>query len=229
MIPSLVKRSGVNRRATQNKAPAVRRNFKSPNHIPQLITSSTVNHTFRYYYAGSGQTNPTTSITVSRAQLLNTLVMNTGNSTTNYRILNSIKVNHISMWSTALSGLTGSNGLGPSTMQLEWLSTYGPSKLISDTTVNPAQSCMIDSRSPPNSLACFWSTSGSNESDIVFRISSTNSTIIDVNVNYVVQDDNNSVAVTSQASGSLGNVYVTYLDGPRSGEVFQPIGLPSLA
>jgi hypothetical protein len=154
--------------------------------------------------------------------------MNVSNSTTGYRLMNAIKVNSISVWGVAIAGLSASVDVSVNNVSLEWLSTYGPSRIITDTTINPAETAMIHSKSPPNSLCGFWSTSNSNESDVMFKITSLSKCIVDVNFTYTIQDDSNVFGQNTTNSGTLGVVYATYLDGPASGAIFQPIGLPFL-
>jgi hypothetical protein len=211
----------VNRRASQNKAP--KRGRRQSTRIPPLIATSTVNHVFRYTNTTSG-TSTTTS--VSRGQLLNTLIMNVSNSTTNYRISNAIKINSITIWNPSYQ--TGTGNLFSSTCSVEWLSTYGPTKIVMDTSMTPDFPAMIHSRPPPASLCGVWSVRGSNESDVMFYITTAQGAIVDLNVTYTIQDDTSISGVGTTNSGSVGTVYVTYLDGPRSGAIYQPVQLPFL-
>jgi hypothetical protein len=191
--------------------------------IPRIVTSSSVNHTFRYT-TNATVAAPGTSVT--RGQMLNALIMNAGGGTTNGRITNAIKLNSISIWSIA-GGVASGTPVATS-CSIEWLSEYGPSKLIIDTSINPAVMAMIHSKPPPGSLAGFWSVRGSNESTVLFNITAVVNAVVDVNVTYNIQDDTSVTSVTTAASGANLTVYATYLDGPRSGAVFAPVGLPSL-
>jgi len=146
--------------------------------------------------------------------------MNTSGTTQNARVINAVKVNSISIWSPCTTSVLSAS--------LEWISTYGPSKLISDTTVSATFPAVIHSKAPPQSLAGFWSTTGSNESDVMFAMTCPVGSVVDVNINFIVQDDLNTAGVTTTNNGSVGIVYYTYLDGPSGSADFQPIALPFL-
>jgi hypothetical protein len=214
----------VNRRASQNKAP---KSGRSSTRIPPLIATSTVNHVFRYTNTTSSMGGPLpTTVSVSRAQLLNALIMNTSNSTTNFRITNAIKINRLSIWSPA--ALSGTSNVGTVTCSVEWLSAYGPTKIVTDTSMSPTFPAIIHSRPPPASLCGFWSVRGSNESEVMFNITSWTGSVVDLNVTYTIQDDTSVTTVSTTNSGAVGTVYATFLDGPRSSAVYQPIQLPFL-
>jgi len=151
--------------------------------------------------------------------------VNLASTTTNAALLNAIKVNRIDIYSAGGSAAGASSPLTTGTITLEWLSTYGPSKFISDTTVGSASVAMISSKSPVNSLASAWSLSGINESDVLFSITCPAQSIIDVYCSVVLMDGTNSRLPSTTASGTVGFVYHTYLDGPRAGAVFQPLGI----
>jgi hypothetical protein len=199
-------------RASLSRSP-----FVNTNPIPPLMASVTSTHIFRYV-ANNGATGQS----ISRAQLLNSSIMNVSGSTTNYRIINAIRVNRVDMY------VAGPAPPGSNTVQLEWVSTYGPSKLISDTSVSSAQVAMIRSKPPPQSLASFWSLRQANESDTLMFLTCPASTIVDVSVNIVLADDSVAVSVSTSSTGTIGVLYATYLDGPRGSAIFTPISLPSL-
>jgi hypothetical protein len=154
--------------------------------------------------------------------MLNNLVMNLSGGTTNGGLLNAIRITRVRVYSSAAAAAFGS------TISLEWLSTYGPSKFISDTSIGATSVAMIDSKPPRTSLASSWSLSGSNEGDVLMSISTQTNAIIDVHVQLIVMDGSNARIATTSASGTTGFVYATYLDGPRSGAVFAPLGLPTI-
>jgi hypothetical protein len=160
--------------------------------------------------------------TVTRSNMLNNLIMNLSGGTSNAGMLNAIRISRIRVYSCNTSATNSA------TVTLEWLSTYGPSKYISDTALGMTSVAMIDSKPPRTSLASAWSLSGSNESDVLFSISCPSSSIIDVTVQLIVMDGSNARIATTSASGTTGFVYATPLDGPRSGANFGALGLPSL-
>jgi len=222
MTPSSKQRSGVIRRATQNKAPKSRRQTM-PSQPPMLPASNTVNHTFRF------QANAGTSLFINRGNLLNSLVMGFG-GTTQYRIINAIKVNSVQIWSVAAVSIGNSVQPTPAQISFEWLSTYGPSRILSDMALGATTCARIFTRPAPNSLASFWSLRATNESDTLFSVSATQNSVLDLNVTYVLQDDTVASSVTTTASSTTGVQYYTYLDGPRGGAVWAPMPatLPSI-
>jgi len=208
----------VSRRASQNKAPHKARLSRAVN-PPAITATNTVNHVFQYVSQGN-----LTKFSITRAFMLSTVIMNSSSSTTNYRISNAIKLNSISIW----SGLPASGSAITSTVAIEWLSSYGPSKIVMDTTINVSKPAVIHSRPPVNSLAGFWSLRNSNESDVLFQVTLPTGSIIQTNVTYNLQDDTAINLVSTTNSGAVGTVYYTYLDGPAAAAVLQPSVLPFL-
>jgi hypothetical protein len=147
---------------------------------------------------------------VTRGNMLNMLIMNTGGSTTNYRILNAIRLKSISVWSAETT--SGS----VSTIDVEWLSNYGPSTVVSDTSVSLIMPAYITSSPPKDSLAQFWSLSGINESESLYLLSAPVGSVIDITYEAILFNGETPVAVTTTNAGVLGTVYETNLLGPTS-------------
>jgi hypothetical protein len=113
-------------------------------HPPQFTSTLRVSRRARYGTAANALTNKN----LTRAMLLNHLVMNISSSTSNYRLLSGIKLNRLEIWSP------GDSSFGVTTCSVEWTSTYGPSKIVSDSsmTVNAAHVVAVP---PPQSLHHF--------------------------------------------------------------------------
>jgi hypothetical protein len=190
------------------------------NPIPSFVASVTSNHTYRYQCTGS----PLTGQGITRSNLLNSQILNVSGSTTNYRTINAIRINRIEMYAAPLIG----NSSSPTTVQVEWVSTYGPSKVISDTTISASLVAVVKSKPPQSSLASYWSLRNSNESDTLMFLTAPVNTIVDLNVSIVYQDDSVANAVSTSSTGTIGVLYATYLDGPRSGASLVPVSLPSI-
>lgn len=208
----------MSRRASQNKAPHKARLSRAIN-PPAITATNTVNHLFQYV-----ATSAVSKVSITRAFMLSSVIMNSSSSTTNYRISNAIKLNSISVW----SGLPSSSSQAVNTVSIEWLSSYGPSKIVMDTTINVSKPAVIHSRPPVNSLAGFWSLRNSNESDVLFIITCPNGSVVQTNVTYNLQDDTAINLVSTTNSGAVGTVYYTFLDGPAAAALFQPSVLPFL-
>jgi hypothetical protein len=215
MTPSSKKRSAASRRVSQNKSSDRAMTIMNP--IQQINATINLKHRFRYT-ANNGATN----VTVTRANLLNNLMVNISSSTGNWAIISALKLDRIEMVSPAIS--VGA----PSTISVEWLSTYGPSVIVSDTSNSTAIQCVVRSSPPRNSLASFWSLSNSNESDTIMNLNAPTATVVDVWVTMVLNDGINSRNATTTASGTQGILYASFLDGPRSGAVFVPVSVASL-
>jgi hypothetical protein len=186
--------------------------------IPSITATVTSNHVHQYFAQSTA-----TKVNITRAFMLSSIIMNTSGSTTNYRVTNAVKINSITVWS-----ISATLGTPSPPIAIEWLSSYGPSKIVSDTTLSTAFPAMIHSRPPANSLAGYWSLRGSNESDVLFLVTCATGSIIHVNMTYNLQDDTAVTSVSTTNSGSAGTLYYTSLDGPAAGSVLLQNVLPTL-
>jgi hypothetical protein len=206
--------------------------YYSASILPQISGAYSFKHKARYQCQSTSVSSTSLpQFTVSRGQVLNTLIMNLTGSTSNARLISAIKVNRIEIWNSP----AGSSAVNPGTPVtgfttiLEWSSTYGPARNITETTLGSTTPGHIVSSPPQNSLASFWSMSGSNESDVLFGLAMASQSIVDVSFEIVLSDLGvNSGTVTTSSSGTSSTVYSTYLDGPRSGAVMIPVGTPNL-
>jgi len=116
----------------------------------------------------------------------------------------------------------------PAIVQLQWSSNYGPTSEFSDTGNAFAPAHLIVTP-PPQSLASFWSLTGSNESEILATYSCSIFTTVDVYVDMVLEDGESVATVTTTASGVAGQLYAGYLDrSVGAGALFIPISYQSL-
>jgi hypothetical protein len=148
---------------------------------------------------------------ITRGELLNCRLMCTS-GTTAYRLFQAVKVNKIEIV-TAIAAT------------FQWKSSYGPTSntLISGTSTTAAG--VYETSPPRNSLASFWSSEGSNESEVVMSVSLTQNDYITVWYSAVIQDELANTSVTTQALNTTGQIYTTYLDGPRFAAQYVPVGL----
>lgn len=187
-------------------------------HPPQFMATKRFTTTARYL---SSSASTGAGIPVTRACLLNHLIMNINNNESNYRYLSGVRLANIKMWSsTATLGAV-------TTISVEWTSTYGPSTIKSDTSVGTAVPAFVSSAPPPNSLAKVWSLTGSNETDVLCLLQCPTNTIVDVVLECTIFDRETPVNVTTTAGGVTGQTYVTYLDGVTN-TVFVPVSYISL-
>jgi hypothetical protein len=183
-------------------------------HPPQFVATKSIRGRARYSATGS-----TTSIT--RAALLNHLIVNTASGTANYRILSGIRLKSVQVWASAAA-------LGASvTASVEWLSVSGPSTLHSDTSVGSAQPLFLNTSPPPQSLAGFWSYTGNDEATTLFILTAPAGAIVDITYDAVVQNGETPIAATTTNNGVVGTIYMTYLAGVTTTTVV-PVSYASL-
>jgi hypothetical protein len=197
----------VNRRASQNKTPIY--------HPLPYAANTRFKHKFRFLSVGNA-----TPVVITRKQLLCSYLVGTATAMTCYRLIQGIKLNRIEMYS-------GNIGSSYQTIALTWLSNYGPSTEISDTSTSNASPAHFETTPPLQSLASFWSMTGSNESEAILNITAAQNAILDVWVDIVLMDGPGAAVSTSQSCSS-GYFYVTYFDGPGSSSVFLPQSVVSI-
>jgi len=169
-------------------------------HPPQFEATYKLQKRVRYITTTGGS-----NISFTRANFLNQLVANKS-ANANARILSGVKVDKVEMW-----GFNNGNVANATTVSCEWTSTYGPSKVVSDTSMalDPAY---ISTKPPPQSLGSFWSITGSGESDVIMILNYGASTVIDVTYTVIVANGEASVNVATTAAGTVGQIYLLPLD-----------------
>jgi hypothetical protein len=152
---------------------------------------------------------------VTRAFVLNTLIQNSASGTNNYRLLQAVKVNRITLYTSNVASV-------------EWLSAYGPSSAILVTGTSVVSPGILMSRPPQKTLAGAWSFNGSNESENLLSLTYTQGDILDVSFSAVFCDRSAGATVATFSSGTAGFVYRTYFDGPNASANWQPLALGTL-
>jgi hypothetical protein len=204
------------RRVRQNKSPALRLMEKDAqaNHVPQFQSTAHVRHHFRFF--------ATTSLngSLTRAELLNLLVVADSTVTEGWRIFSGVKLNRVEIRAVSQTSGAGSDTVLLTT-SVEWTSTYGPSSEVSDSGT-PLHPPLIITSPPSQSLASFWSLTGVNESDVLALYVVPQGAIIDIWIDAIVQDGQTPVAVPGFATMTAGQVYALALDG-RASNKLQPV------
>jgi hypothetical protein len=188
------------KKSKQNKHQQKQQRPSTVSHPPPFNSTISVSRRVRYVASTAF-----TSGSLTRADLLNHLICCTL-ATANARLLSGFKLNRIEIWSP------GSSTFTTATSSVEWLSSYGPSKVVSDSsmTIEPAH---IVSTPPPQSLASFWSLTGSNETETLCTLSYGANSIIDLSYEIIFQNGETPVVVTTAASNATGTVYMLPLFG----------------
>jgi len=206
--------------------------FPSP-----FIANITYPVVLRYKVTSSG--TPTSSVT--RKNLLDIFV--SGATTTSYtRNWSAVKIRKIEIWGGSLSTTATTNQVPYTSVSLEWFSTYGPG-IVKSAAGNFERPAHLVVRPPRGSLAGFWSLDGSNESEVIFKLSGSASTVastpfqglplgsyLDIHVQAVAQDDE-PVVVYTGVTAVVGQNYIRdFSTAPgTTPAVYQPEGYTTIA
>jgi len=150
--------------------------------------------------------------------MLSTLFVGTGGTTTGIRLCSGVRVVSMTIYTSVFASM-------------QWLSQYSPT---SETSVNGTSTTapgVLISSPPSNSTASFWSQTNFNESENLFILAATINDYVDVHFQIVLMDDEAVVTnVTSGGTQNAGQVYRSYLDGPRASPTSQwrPIGVTTV-
>ncbi len=136
-----------------------------------------------------------------------------------YPLFSNFKIKRMRVWSTP------SNGSSVATITVKWSPNVTANALssgleYSDTTVSPSIPAFLDMVPPPGSNAAFWSPTNSTVN--IFNIESNTDFVLDLDVEVVLLDNNNTVSVITVSGATTGAVVYAPLDG-RSGVIF-PVG-----
>jgi len=212
-------------RQTQSASRRLVERDAQASHVPMFKSTIRFKHMFRYQCTVTG-TN--TSISITRADLLNLIAVGLNNTLVGQqvsRIFSGAKLNKLEMRNPGAAPVAGSD-TELTTGAVEWTSTYGPSSEVSDSGT-PLHPLFITTTPPRQSLASFWSLTGFNESDVLMILSVPAMAIIDLWVEFVMQDGQTPVLLTPTASSVDGTVYAIYLDGVVSG-VLKPVSYTTI-
>jgi hypothetical protein len=186
------------------------------------VFNSTVRWKHQYRFMASGAL---TGFAITRGFLLNLIsvgqLAGIGPNSLS-RVSSGVKLNRIEMRSP-----TGGTDVAVTTMALEWLSSLGPTSEVSDTgtALHPP---FISTSPPRQSLAGFWSLTGSVESEQLFLLTVPTGCVIDVWLDHIMQDGESPVTQVPTASPINGAVYCLALDGITS-NVLKPVSYLTIA
>jgi hypothetical protein len=182
------------------------------NHVPQFQSTIRFKHHFRFQAASQF-----TGFGITRGFLLNLLVVGDGGgSSTTFasRLFSGIKLNRVEIRCPGAASAAGSD-TALLTTSVEWTSSYGPSSEQSDSGT-PLHPPLLMTSPPPQSLASFWSLTGSNESDVLMLMTVPALSIVDVWLDVVMMDGQTPVTVILTSTTVDGLVYALALDGHAS-------------
>jgi hypothetical protein len=149
----------------------------------------------------------------TRAQLLSLLVFGQG-STTNYRLIQAIRVKKIELWDPANGTST------PDThANITWLGAQSQRRVFDDASVGTSQAAYISTVPPKDSTANFVTWQSGFETEALFGISCGVGAVLDLHCTVTVASDFNSAmsTVATTATSTLGVIYFNNLDGTSAG------------
>jgi len=214
-------RSSRNRQTKSASRRLVERDAQA-SHVPMFRSTIRFKHMFRYQCTVTGNN---TSLSITRANLLNLIAVGDDGGVKVHRVFSGAKLNKIEMRNPGAAAVAGSD-TELTTGSVEWTSTYGPSSEISDSGT-PLHPLFISTTPPRQTLSSFWSLTGFNESDVLMILNVPAMAIVDLWVEFVMQDGQTPVEFTPTASPSGGVVYAIYLDGVVSG-VLKPVSYTTI-
>jgi len=217
----------VNRRASQNKSSGVvaelRREKREEIHrFPiKMIGSVMFPVVIRFKAVGTNA-----SVSATRGGILS-IFLSGCTSTTASRIMGSVRIRKIEGWNAQDTAST--NVAGFPSLCLEWNSVNNPGTVLTDTgyAMRPAH---VEGRPPKDSLAGYWSSNGTNESEVLFKVYAnqqalgvnpcSSGTIIDLHLECLLLDDEGVTVLSGLSSVVPGQNYVCDFTGSRTGSSY---------
>lgn len=221
--------NGRSRRSAQNRQRSVMRVPRSP---PSVNASIRFTQVLRFKV----WTAVASIKTVQRQDLLNAYVMviNPG-SLVAARIFHAVKVNRITMWAEAGAGTDDFDAVD---ISVTWLSNYGPASVKTDSG-NAFNTASMISKPPRQSLASYWSLTGSGETETLFQLGVTQTStavaipkgfILDIHCSFVSQaafsDNFNYINTGTFAAGTIYRTALGELG--NSSPAWIPVGHASI-
>jgi hypothetical protein len=186
----------------------VPRPIGKPQVLPgERLTEDLVATTLRYGVQGGIQ-----NVAVLRRDMLNAIGF--AASTTNlYRLFQAIRIREVRMYCGSPTA-AGTFGITTNTT-LQWTCGDSRPRTLNAVTMGTGSISGIRTKPPAHSLASFWSTSGSNETDPLFSYDANIGDVIEIDVVYQLQNDitnGTSVSFVISSGLVLGNLYQLALD-----------------
>jgi hypothetical protein len=201
------------RRMAQRRTPSSAAAANDLRLIPQFRSNIEVRHTYRFVFLSGQAATPITSTTIAGA------VGTIATSTTAVKAwAASVRVNQIKLWACT----TGAGSA--STVAVEWESslTSSNTREVSDTSISTAVPACVRTGPPQNSLARFWQAVD-NGATLAYLTGPTG-TIADVDVSFILDDEDTFDTGIAVSSATLGHTYYLYLDGSTLHQM-QPVSL----
>jgi len=171
--------------------------------IGQYAADIRLTRIFRFTTQSTGVTLQT----ISRANLLNMLVM-PATTSTSFRLINSIRVLRVRIW-----GEDPAFAAAATEAYLEWISEDGPNVSASSLSCG-VQPAYISVKPPARSLASFWADSGYDEATNVMQVTVPGGSTLELTCELVIPADIAAVAGPGSAAHlTVGAITAVPLDG----------------
>lgn len=161
-----------------------------------------------------------TSAPVIVADLFDLVAM-AATATSAFGVYNSVRLRGIEIWGPMASDLK------PVTVSVEYDggNVGSPRVLFSDTSMGAMLCAHVKTRPPVRSLSSFWLTSGGTT---LFRLTAPANSVIDVDLDFVLQDGSGAQAVGAAVAGATaGVVYVRSLNSNGLANI-PPLSFPTI-
>lgn len=175
---------------------------------PAMVVDDLVSSSFRY---GVTSTLSETKMYVKRSDLLNMIGLSYSTSAA-YRIIQAIRLRAVHIWTDPNQSTTSANAFD----MFSWQGPDTRSTATVSTSMGTSQVGYQYHVPPKKSLAAFWCSAGSNESDVLFSLSVQGGDVIQLDVTYQLQNavtgpfTETSISTTSTLA--IGYLYCFSLD-----------------
>jgi hypothetical protein len=175
---------------------------------PAMVVDDLVSSSFRY---GVNVSTSENKMYVKRSDLLNLIGLSYSSSAA-YRIIQAIRLRAVHIWTDPNQSVTSANTFDT----FSWLGPDTRPTATVTTSMGTSQVGYQYHVPPKKSLAAFWSSSGSNESDVLFSITVQGGDVIQLDVTYQLQNavtgpfTETSISTTSTLA--VGYLYCFSLD-----------------
>lgn len=142
---------------------------------------------------------------------LTELIVCTTSGTTNYRLMDSIRLKRIEMWGPA-SQASGTSPFITKMISIADESTGsvgGPTRTLSDFSLSNARPSHLVWKPAKGSMQSLWITTGIASTDAILSLVVSSGTVVDVTFEYIIGDGTDApvLATASGAGGTAGQVY----------------------
>jgi len=183
-------------------------------HPPQIKSNIIFSHRYRYVATGAAiAVNITGASLMLAAGCVGSVV-----NTTVVSLYTSVRLKRIEIWSPPPLA-------GASSCTVQYLTTDGVGAAVehSDTSVSPAYPAHLVSRPPSRDLSSFWQSPATTNNNM-FAISCAAGSLIDVDLELIL-NDGNSILALAVAAAAVGQIYYLALDRAVPSNNLIPVAL----